>query len=122
MKEAIKKRGGRLEQAMRARDLFVPHILDKGFREAATVRMPAHWRMEAWNLHFIYVEGALLLPTDQSLSCLLDIWSASHKKQLSISWQPDRPRQPLHIASFDALGAWIPLLDLIPAADQGNGA
>ncbi len=110
----------RRELAMRARDLFVPYILSKGVREVATVRMPAHWRLEAWNLHFIYTEGVLLLPTDPSLSCMLDIWSASHKKQLSISWEPDRPWQPMHIASFDPLGAWIPLMNLIPVGGRGE--
>jgi hypothetical protein len=45
------------------------------------------------------------------LSCLLDVWSAPHKKQLSISWEPERP-----------WGAWIPLLDLVPPADwSGKG-
>jgi len=114
------KRGGRRELTMRARDLFVPYILSKGVREVATVRMLAHWRLESWNLHFIYVEGVLLLPTDQSLSCLLEVWSASHKKELSISWEPERPWQPLHIASFDALGAWIPLMDLSPVGGRGE--
>lgn len=120
MNEAVKKRGGRLALAMRARDLFVPYVVSKGVREAATVRMPAHWRLGSWNLNFIYAEGVLLLPTDQSLSCLLDVWSASHRKQLSISWEPERPWQPPHIASFDARGAWIPLLDLVPPLDS-NG-
>lgn len=104
------------------RYLFVPYLQAKGNREAATVHMPTHWRLESWNLLFIFAENVLLLPHDQSLSCLLDIWSASYKKQLSISWQPDRPWQPLHIASFDPRGAWIPLLDLIPPADRVDGA
>lgn len=121
MEQRNQKRPGRLELAMRARDLFLPYLQAKGSREAATVQMPTHWRMEAWNLHFIYAENVLLLPSDPSLSCLLDVWSAAWRKQLSISWQPDRPWQPLHIASFDPRGTWIPLLDLIPPVGGTSG-
>jgi hypothetical protein len=111
-KERI-KRAGRLELAKRAIDLFVPHVVANGRYEAARVDMPAHWQLEAWNLVFIHAKGVLLLPTDPSMSSLLDIWSASGKKELSVSWQIERPWVPPHVANFEALGAWIPLLDLV---------
>lgn len=113
MNMAARECGGRLELAMRALDLFVPYVVTKGVHQPAAVRMPAHWRLEAWNLHFVYTEGVLLFPTDQSLSCMLDAWGASHKKELSVSWEPGRPWQPPHIAAFNTRGAWIPLLDSI---------
>lgn len=122
MAERNHKGPGRLELAMRAKCLFVPYLQLKGTHEAATADMPSHWHLESWNLLFTYVENTLLLPSDQHPSCLLDIWSAAHKKQLSVSWQPDRPWQPLRIASFDPRGAWIPLLDLIPPAGGVSGA
>lgn len=110
----------RLGLAMRARDLFISHVLARRKREATTVHTPAHWQLEAWSHHFTYVEGVLLLPADRSLSTLLDIWSASYKKQLSISWEPGRLWQPPQIANFDARGSWIPLLDLVPPVGQGT--
>lgn len=111
---AVKRSGTCLELAVRARDLFVPYVVTKGIHEVATVQMPTHWRSESWRLRFIFAEGVVLLPTDKSLSNLFDVWSASPRKELSISWEPERPWQPPHIASFNRRGAWIPLLDLLP--------
>jgi len=122
IKMALKRSGTRLELAVRARDLFVPYVVTKGIHEAATVHMPSHRHLESWNLRFIYTEGVLLLPTDKSLSYLLDVCSASHGKELSISWEPERPWQPPHIASFNPRGAWIPLLDQIPPISPSGGA
>ncbi len=69
----MKRSGSRLELAVRARDLFVTYVVSKGIHEAATTQMPTHWCLESWDLRFIYAEGVLLLPTDKSLACLLDV-------------------------------------------------
>ena len=79
-------RAGRLELAMRAIDLFVPYVVAKGKYEAARVDMPAHWQLEAWNLRFIHAKGVLLLPTDRSMSSLLDIWAASGRGCVRTRW------------------------------------
>lgn len=114
-------KGQRLELTRRAIGLFVPHIAARGRRVVATHAMPSHMTLDDWGLHFILSGSVLRLPSDRSMSSLLDIWSSEHLKQLSVSWQPTRPWEPLHVSTFVPHGEWIALLDRVqPLGDNGG--
>jgi hypothetical protein len=96
----------KLELAHWMREALAPVIRTKGEHQAAGVSGPAHWRLETQELIVIYAEGALLRPDDRSLSSVLDIWTKPGKKVVSLSWENDRPWQPVGIVRM-ATGPWL---------------
>jgi hypothetical protein len=96
----------KLELARWMREALAPAIRAKGEYQAAGVSGPAHWRLETPELIVIYAEGALLRPDDRSLSSVLDIWTNPGRKVVSLSWENDRPWQPVSIVRM-ATGSWL---------------
>jgi hypothetical protein len=99
------KQAEKLELALWVRDTLVPLLRAKGEHHPAGAEGPTHWLLDTPELRLVYSEGALLSPDDRSLSCLLDVWVDRRKKVLSLSWEADRPWQPVRIALL-ARGPW----------------
>lgn len=95
----------KLELAKWMKEVVVPMVRAKGEHHAAEAFSPANWQMKTFELMLIYAEGALRSPDDRSPSSLLDIWS-SNKKVASLSWQPDRPWQPVNVVRLTP-GTWL---------------
>jgi hypothetical protein len=96
----------KLELALWMREAAVPVVRAKGRHHAAGACSPEHWRLETSELILVCTEGALLSPDDRSLSSLLDIWMSQGKKVVSLSWQSDRPWQPVDVVRL-APGPWL---------------
>lgn len=79
---------------------FTDTIKQVGDYHRAEVGMPAHWDYRNNDLRMVLTESVLRASTDASLSAILDIWKDGAGKVLSVSWEPERPWQPLHISSF----------------------
>jgi hypothetical protein len=88
------------------RETVVPMVRAKGEHHAAEALSPANWQMKASELILIYAEGALMRPDDRSPSSLLDVWAGQGKKVVSLSWQPDRPWQPVDVVRLTS-GPWL---------------
>lgn len=90
----------RLATAQRAIAIFTPQIKQSGVYNRAEPRRPAYWDLNLGTHRMLVTENALRLETDASTSNILDIWVTGVGKILSVSWEPERPWQPLHISSF----------------------
>lgn len=74
---------------------------------------PSYRYLTVRGLQVSLVENVLLLPTQESLKTVLDIWPVGGRKVFSASWDP------LKISCFHA-GEWIDVL-IEMALDQGRG-
>ncbi len=90
----------KIAMARAAIAVFTDTIKQTGEYHRAEVRMPAHWDYRNNDLRMVLTESVLRASTDASLSAMLDIWKDGAGKVLSVSWEFERPWQPLHIASF----------------------
>lgn len=110
------KRADKFAIAKAAIERFEPAIRASGTLHPVQAIRPASWELNAWGFLFMLTENVLRKSDDKSLSTILDIWpSPSGLKQLSVSWEPTRPWQPLHISTFKE-GDWMNLV--VPAQPQ----
>lgn len=100
------KQGEKLELGFWARHTLVPMLRAKGEHHPAGAEGPTHWRLDTPELKIAYTEGALLSPDDRSLSNLLDVWTEKDKKVVSLSWEKERPWQPVQIVRL-VRGPWL---------------
>lgn len=86
-------------------------VRSNGTYQRAEARQPALWMWETQGHIVSLAEAILLLPIEQDLSCLLDIWPLKSRKVLSVSWYRERPWVPPRVIAFQQ-GDWIQLLRL----------
>lgn len=104
------KRADKLAIAKAAIEKFEPAIRASGTLRPVQALQPGWWELKAWGFQFALTENVLRKSDDKSLSTVLDIWpSPSGQKLLSVSWEPTRPWQPLHISTFKE-GDWMNLV------------
>lgn len=101
----------RLNIAANAARTLPAQVRSKGTYQRAEAHQPALWMWETQGHIVSLAEGILLLPIEQDLSCLLDIWPLRSRKVLSVSWYRERPWVPPRVIAFHQ-GDWIRLLGL----------
>lgn len=103
--EARPRVGDNVAFAQFAKKSLAPEIRAAGVHHPATPKCPSHWEYRRRNVLLVLSENVLLLPTDRSTAHVLDAWPLSkrgalRRKILSVSWLPEEPWLPPHIAKL----------------------
>ena len=100
------KRTPRLVIERWAMETLPTMVTGAGVYHAGSHRCPAIWILEAGGCKIALTQNVLLLPFDPALSTLLDVWLDVGGKVLSVSWFPEKPWVPPHVAALKP-GDWL---------------
>jgi ribosomal protein S16 len=98
---------------------LAPEVRRAGTYQPAHATQPSYFELVKDRLQIRLTQGALLLPTDRTVSNLVDIWpTARGGKLFSASWEPERPWIPPRVVRLQ-YGGWMEVLGFTSCGRTG---